>query len=264
MHLNRVRPDLLGSVTRAGIAIALGLSVSACASLPGIGGTSWKEELLLHDGSRIIVKRSQSYGGRHEIGQRPPIKAQRITFTVPGSPRSLTWTSEYSKDIGRSNLKPVALHISQGVPYVVAVPNLCLSYNKWGRPNPPYVVFRQGGKAWQRISMAELPLEFKDINLVVATSADRKTLTKHTVVSADLVRELNSTLDQPEYQRILRESIPNAGGSGCGEMVGNGKGAWLGIGWFKDKPSLKACLLYCTQRDFSAEYCPCNRLFEEH
>jgi hypothetical protein len=27
----------------------------------GFGGTSWKEEVLLHDGSTFIVKRSQSY-----------------------------------------------------------------------------------------------------------------------------------------------------------------------------------------------------------
>jgi len=76
----------------------VGGSMSACAD-----ETSWKEEVLLHDGSKIVVERSQTYGGRHEIGQKPPIKEQEITFTLPGSSRSITWKSEYSEDIGRAN-----------------------------------------------------------------------------------------------------------------------------------------------------------------
>jgi hypothetical protein len=64
----------------------LGGSMNACA----IGGSSWKEEVLLHDGRKLIVERSQTYGGRHEIGQTPPIKEQDITFTLPGTKRALT------------------------------------------------------------------------------------------------------------------------------------------------------------------------------
>ena len=188
-------------------ASVLAVALSACATVPTLNTMAWKEQVLLHDGSTIIVKRSQSYGGRHEPGQSPPIKEQEVTLTVPSSRQSLTWKSEYSEDIGRSNFRAVALHILDGVPYVIAVPNLCLSFNKWGRPNPPYVIFRHDGQQWQRISIEELPLEFNDINLVVATKADEKIIRKQSVVSAELVRELNSTLDQPEYQRILREPL---------------------------------------------------------
>jgi hypothetical protein len=188
-------------------AIALAMSLGACTSLPVIGGTSWKEEVLLHDGSTIIVSRSQNYGGRRELGQPAPIKDQSLSFAIPGTRQTVTWKSEYGEDIGRSNFKAVALHIRDQTPYVVAVPHLCLSYNKWGRPNPPYVVFRHDGKQWHRIAFTELPSEFKNINLVVATDADKKIIDKQSVVSAELVRELNSTLDQPEYQRILREAL---------------------------------------------------------
>ena len=126
-------------IRAAGLALTLGLSMGACAGLFGFGGSTWKEEVLLHDGGTIIVERSQSYGGRHEIGQSPPIKEEDITFALPGKRKPIVWTSEYSEDVGRANFEPLALHILNDTPYIVTTPNLCLAYNKWGRPNPPYV-----------------------------------------------------------------------------------------------------------------------------
>lgn len=179
----------------------LGASMSACSS------TAWKEEVLLHDGQKIIVKRSQSYGGRHEIGQRPPIKEQEIAFTVPATHKTLTFKSEYGEDIGRANFKLLALHILNDIPYIVASPNLCLSYNKWGRPNPPYVFFKHDGKTWQRILLSDFPTEFKDINLVINTKGEEKIITAQSLVTAELVKKLNGQLSQPEYKGILREPL---------------------------------------------------------
>jgi hypothetical protein len=82
--------------------------MSADAGLLGFGGDSWKEEVLLHDGSRIIVERSQSYGRRHEVGQSPPIKEQDITFTLPSTSKTIEFKSEYGEDIGRANFKLLA------------------------------------------------------------------------------------------------------------------------------------------------------------
>lgn len=42
------------------LVLTLGVSMSPY----GFGGDSWKEEVLLHDGSKMIVERSQSYGAR--------------------------------------------------------------------------------------------------------------------------------------------------------------------------------------------------------
>lgn len=192
-----------------GLILTLGVSMNADAGLFGLfSGASWKEEVLLHDGQKIIVKRSQSYGGQREIGQTPPIKEQDITFTLPGTNKAITWKSEYGEDIGRSNFILLALHILNGTPYIVASPNLCLSYNKWGRPNPPYVFFKHDGKAWQRIPLSEFPAEFKEINLVVSTKTEEKNITAQSPVSAELVKKLNSSLEQPEYKTILREALP--------------------------------------------------------
>lgn len=195
----------------------------------GSGGDSWKEEVLLHDGQKIIVKRSLSYGGRHEIGQSEPIKEQTISFQLPGSNKGIAWTSEYSEDIGRSNFNLLALHILNGTPYVVASPNLCLSYNKWDRPNPPYVFFKHDGKAWQRIPVTEFPAEFKEINVVIVvgdydfTEARKKSA----VISAAAVKKMNSELTQPEYKTILRKPFTKEGlEQKCEERVLY-KGSWI-------------------------------------
>lgn len=79
-----------------GLALILGASLTAC----GASSTEWKEEVLLHDGSKIVVERSQSYGGRHEIGQSPAIKEQRITFTLPNTKKPLPSRVSMGKTLG--------------------------------------------------------------------------------------------------------------------------------------------------------------------
>jgi hypothetical protein len=214
------------------LVLTLGISMSVDAGLFGFGGTSWKEEVLLHDGQKIIVKRSQSYGGRREPGQSPPIKEQEITFTGPNTNKTVTFKSEYGEDIGRANFKLLALHILNDTPYIVASPNLCLSYNKWGRPNPPYVFFKHDGKAWQRIPLSDFPAEFKDINLVINTKGEEKIITAQSIVSAELIRKLNGELEQLEYKTILREAVKGGGITSCEEMV-RVKDGWISPGGAK-------------------------------
>lgn len=206
----------------------LGGGMNACA----MGDkTSWKEEVLLHDGKKIIVERSQTYGGRHEVGQSAPIREHTISFRLPNSNKTLTFKSEYSEDVGRANLNLLALHIRNGTPYIVAEPNLCLAYNKWGRPNPPYVLFKHYGKTWHRISMTALPAEFKSINLIVNNGREEdidRAAIGLGYISGEGVMKINSSLEQPEYKTILREPYSKAA-AGCVEMVYY-KGAWVGPG----------------------------------
>ena len=153
------------------------ISMDAFGGLFGFGGKEkWKEEVLLHDGHTIVVERSQSRGGRHEIGQEPPIKEQSITFTLPGSNKVIVWKDEFSKDIGHCNFDLLAMHVLNNTPYIATTPYGCLAYNKWGRPNPPYVFLKFNGNEWQRISLNEFPSEFKNINLVINTLAHEKKL----------------------------------------------------------------------------------------
>ncbi len=211
----------LSRITNVGLILMMGVSMSAYSD-------SWKEEALLHDGSKVIVSRTQDFGGRHELGQSPPIKEQTISFVLPNTRKQITFKNDYGEDIGRANFMLLALHILNGTPYLVTAPNLCLSYNKWGRPNPPYVVFKHDANTWQRISLEELPAEFKDINLVINTKSHAKTIVSQSPVSAELVRKLNGSLTQPELKTILRESLPEERiKEMCEEMI-HYKCGWFG------------------------------------
>ena len=195
------------------LSLVVSLDMGGCAGVGALpfGDPSWKEEVLLHNGSKIVVERSQSYWGRHEPGQSSPIKEQTVTFTLPNTSTTLEFKSEYGEAIGRANFQLISLHIFHGTPYIVTVPNLCPSYIKWGRPNPPYVLFRYDSTAWQRIPLEELPSEFKDINLVVNSKGKEKILTAQSVVTAELVKKLNGELEQPEFKTILRMPILDNG-----------------------------------------------------
>ena len=173
----------------------------------GFGGDSWKEEVLLHDGNTLTINRLQTYDGRHELDQSPPIKAHTITFTLPGSPNIVKWTSEYGEDIGRTNFNLLALHVLNGTPYIVAGPNLSLSYKKWGSPNPPYVFFKYDSKGWHRIAIEEFPAEFKNLNVTIDTRTYAKQLAGQGFTSAVVVKNLNSNLTQEEYKSIVRTSL---------------------------------------------------------
>lgn len=195
-----------------GAILAMGVSMTANAGWFGLGGTRWKEEVLLHDGTKIVVKRSQTYRGRHEIGQSTPVGEHTFRFELPVSGKQIEWTSEYGEDLGRTNFNLLALHVLGGIPYLVTEPNLCLAYNKYGRPNPPYVIFKHDEKGWQRIQLSELPGEFKTINLIVnnGREEDIERATKPLgYVTAEGVKAFNNTLPQPEYRSILREPLPS-------------------------------------------------------
>jgi hypothetical protein len=239
----------------------VGISTVTCAGFLGFGGDSWKEEVLLHDGSKMVITRSQTYGGRHEIGQPPPIKEHTIAFTLPGLDKRITWTSEYGEDIGRTNFFLLAVHVLNGTPYVVAEPNLCLSYNKWGRPNPPYVFFKYGGKTWQRVPLEEFPAEFTTVNVALdILGREVENLVSSGFVSSEKIKELNHHVIQPEYKTILREPVKRGAlGSAvnCEEMFSDGKGGWLGAGWFKH-PTQEACLQFCARKGIAAEFCKCR------
>lgn len=267
MHKPHTLRGLLRATTR-GALLALGLvmGLSACVGVAGAssnGGDTWQEEVLLHDGRTIVVERSQTYGGRHEIGQSVPAKEHTIRFKLPNTNNTVTWTSEYGEGLGRTNFNLLALHVKKDTPYLIVEPNLCLSYNKWGRPNPPYLIFKWEANAWNRIEIATLPPEFTTINLIVNNSRIEEILENGKAtgyVPAAYVKVMNGRLPQPEYRSILREPVNYE--SSCILMVTNNKGLWLSKGWFTKKPNLDACLASCKSESFDDSTCPCNQIFE--
>lgn len=253
----------LERITQLGLLLTMGISMNADAGLFGFSGFGWKEEVLLHDGSKIVVKRNVERAGRHELGQRPPIGNQSISFTMPGTSQNVVWEDKYSEDVGSANFNLMMLEILNGTAYLVGSPMGCLPYNKWGRPNPPYVIFQYQSKEWKRITLQELPSEFRTPNLIISSpdeSAEK--VASDGLVSAVKIKELNAGFRQPEYQTILREPVKGAGITGCEKMVPYGKSGWLGLDWFSEQPNYEACVRFCEKKGVSAQHCPCAGLFK--
>lgn len=216
-----------------GLIWTLGVNLSADAGLFGSNEKSWKEEVLLHDGRIIIVDRTANRHGGHEIGQRPPIGDQSISFTMPGTKRRAVWKDDYSEDVRGANFNLMMLDIVQGTAYVLATPAGCLSYNKWGRPNPPYVVFEYQDHEWKRIPLEELPPGIKLPNMLHASPdevAEERAIGG--VVSASAIREENDGYKQPEYKTIVREVVKRGGITRCEEMI-RVKDGWVSPGGAK-------------------------------
>lgn len=198
----------------------------------GFGGTSWKEEVLLHDGTKLVVERSVRRGGPHEIGQSGSYTKETLTFTHPVSGKLITWEDNATPELRTSNFLPMALDVYRDDAYLVASPMGCLSYNKWGRPNPPYVVFRYGGQRWMQISLADLPQEISTPNLLFSAPDDEVERLGRQYVTIQDVKRVIAEYRQPEFRSILR--VPQAaradsGLVGCEELVYY-KGAWVGPG----------------------------------
>lgn len=208
--------------------LLVGLNSRAEAGLFGFGGDSWQEEVLLHDGSKMVVERKVERGGRHEVGQKPPYKEQRLSFTMPGTTQTVTWEDHYSDDLGQANFLPMALDIVGGTPYLVVHPMGCLSYNKWGRPNPPYVVFHYQAKEWRRIPLEQLPAAITTPNMIFSEPDAQVERFGTQVVTADMIKGVIGGYQQPEYRTFLRGPVHlgSQGSTNCEERVLY-KGRWI-------------------------------------
>jgi hypothetical protein len=231
------------------------LALSACAHPLGAFKTvSWKEEALLHDRRILIVERSLTYDeGPHGTN----FLDEEWRFEIPGTGQWVTWTNNLRTPPIGSSLTVIVLDILGDVPYLVTAPRGCIAYNYWRRPNPPYVAFRFRDGKWQQIAYAERPAELKQANVVVGEPEPKN---RSGVLSVAVIKEENRLLQS--HLRVLADKPVNVGDTvDCGEMVFDGQGGWLGIGWFTRQPSYDACTSYCTKRKIAPEYCPCDELF---
>ncbi len=235
-----------------------GMSMSACAT----GTFMWKEEVLLHDGNKLIVERAVERGGRHELGQDPPIKEQTLNFKLPSTNESVTWKDSFTKDVGSANFLPMLLEVREDTAYLVVHPMGKLSHIKWGSPNPPYVIFKYQNNGWNRIALPELPSEFIRPNLIFSSPDDEAKKSRQRIVPAEVIRQLYDRYRQPEYKSIVRTPLDHWKLRESERMIRTEDGGWIGIGWFRDQPSLEACLQKCAREKVSVQDCPCHTLFE--
>jgi hypothetical protein len=167
-------------------------------------GASWKEELLLHDGTILIVKRSQSYGGYPAIDSRSrALREEQWKFTIPGMKQEVIWENDGRRPPEGTSLTLIMLDFLNGVPYIATYPAGCISYNHWGRPNPPYVFFKYDGTSWQRIPLKEFPKEFKMTNVIIGRPDHAH---RSGIQSVATVKEENQYL-QPYFRVIVHEPL---------------------------------------------------------
>jgi hypothetical protein len=240
------------------IALAV-TSINACGYLGIFGELSWKEEVLLHDGSKIIVQRWQKRMNVYTLEKSTLLKEQSLSFKHPKTREKIAWKDGPTEGIRTANFKLVALHIKDNIPYIITTTYGCPAYNKWGRPNPPYVIFKYENKQWKRIPLEELPPEFKNVNLVMSVEK-REIQAGPSLISAEMVKKSNDRFHRPLFRSIVRTPME---GVGCEELVYDGRGGWSGTHFFKTKPSYEACVDECKKTLFDMKYCPCDRFFKE-
>ncbi len=196
--------------------------------------TSWKEEVLLHNGRKIIIERSfkRDPFARREIGQPAMRVEESMRFTIPDTNQSVEWKSEIGVKL-QDSLTLLMLDLMEGVPYIGTIPVRCHSFNKWGRPNPAYVFFKHDGNTWQRVALEDFPAEFKKANVMIGgynpyqlSKAEKNA----SYLSAKTIKAQNSHMT-PE-SRYMREFIRKpvtfgpASMASCEEMVFY-KGGWI-------------------------------------
>ena len=192
---------------------------------------SWKEEVLLRDGSKIVVERSQTYGGYSEPAstERSLVK-EEWAFRIPGSNREVIWKSDFRRPPEGDSLMLLQLNLQNGVPYIATSPAGCLSYNYWKRPNPPYVFFKYDGQAWRQIPLSEFPIAFTESNVAVGRPDPNH---RTGLLSIETIKEENRLLE-PYLRQIVREPLTKGDGAwNCPLMEYDGKGGWRSPGGAK-------------------------------
>ncbi len=195
----RTHPGMLKRITKLGLILMMGVSMSACSK-------SWKEEVRLHDGKKIIVERVQNLGNRPTWESRErAILDETITFSLPETHQKIVWSMSFRDDVPDQNgVNVVLLGIVNNVPYIAGYPAGCIAYNKWKRPNPPQILFKYEGGQWKRITLTEFPPQLTQANVIVGGPPAEGIKSFYTV---EQVNEENHDIDDGPYKSIVREAL---------------------------------------------------------
>lgn len=213
---------------KLGMLLMMWVSMSADAGLFG-HTKSWKEEVQLHDGRVLVIERFYNLGNYPTIDARErALLDETITFTLPESNNKIFWKTEFRQDLPEPNsLGALLLDVVGGVPYLATSPAGCIAYNKWGRPNPPYISFKYVDSVWQQIPLKEFPPELVEANLMNMPALSL--LKPYYTVAESKVQRQDGNI-AAYAKTILREAVKGGDAiTSCQEMVYY-KGAWVGPG----------------------------------
>lgn len=196
------------------IIIAAILGVATWKAIPVIdfftGKTlNWKQEVPLQDGRVIVVDRISKQGPHDPLLNMRMEIGQELAFNHPETGERIRWAIP-------QGLQPYMLDFDGGVPYYVLSAYTVADYNKWGCPNPPYLVYRYEHGQWRRISLDQFPAKFQKPNLMDMAKSYEQYIVNGYVTSARLEAYFESH-DAP-YRVIGREKV-NPISEGCGADV---------------------------------------------
>jgi hypothetical protein len=218
--------------------LTMGVTMSADAGLFD-HSKGWKEEVLSHDGRVIVVERHFNLGSypspdAHERA----LLDETITFTLPESNKKISWKTEFKNDVPEPNsLSPLLLDVVGGIPYLATSPAGCIAYNKWGRPNPPYVLFKYVNDDWRRIPLEEFPAALVHANLM--STPDSRQLKSYYTVEQVKAQMQGRNIDAAA-KTILREAIPK--NRLCPEWV-YFEGNWVSPSYIENKKRYQQLIL---------------------
>jgi hypothetical protein len=171
--------------------------------------------VLLHDGTKIVIERLYHLGGKPSLDSHEQRKLdETVTFTLPGTNKKITWKTDFRDSKPEpNNIHLLVLDIVNGTPYIATTPFGCIAYNKWKRPNPPYIFFKYDGNDWQRIPLEEFPAKISKVNVIVSRPPAELQKPFYTV---EQVNEKNSNLHAEIFKTIVRTPLkPGSYGISC-------------------------------------------------
>jgi len=230
---------MMKQIAKLGLLLMMGVSMSAEAGLFS-HTIKWKEEVKLNDDRVMVVERHFNLGGYPTLdaSERAPLD-ETITFTLPDSNKKISWKTEFNDHVPELNsLSPLLLDVIGGIPYLATTPAGCIAYNKWGRPNPPYVLYKYVNDEWKRIPLKEFPAVLVHANLI-GLPASSLLKPYYTVEAAKAEREDGNVSDYAKT--ILREAVKSVDGITSCEVLVHYKCGWGAPGEFNRKYFERTC-----------------------
>lgn len=200
--------------------------LSAC--LDGRKTVEWKQEVPLHDGRVIVLERISKQTGTLFPENVSLEYEQTLTFVHPDTQERIRWTLP-------KGLQPAAMTFEGGTPYYLLKVYTVRDYNAWECPNPPWLLYRYGQGAWQRVPFELLPEKVVTRNLVAMQKEVKKYLDdgylSRQEQEAYWSGDFYSRLSHP----ISREKV-NPIGKGCypDTLSQQGRETEMGIGYERE------------------------------
>jgi hypothetical protein len=141
----------------------LGLAIIFILTACGPKVVTWQEEAKQADGSMLVLTRTIRLGGGSEIGQSAPIAAESISFIHPKTGKKIIWNSPSD---GYYLADPMLLQLEDDRVLVLIRPRSCGAWERYGRPNPAFILqIQEEGKVHNEIA-AHLPEKYRYMNLL--------------------------------------------------------------------------------------------------